>query len=397
MKLLLQILLPLLVLGAAAFGAKKIADAQNTPAVQPPSSAGPLVRIVTAEPTAVQLDVATQGTVEARTAIDLAAQVGGRIVAIAPTLRSGGFFDSDEVLVEIDPADYQLAIVQQEAAVSRAGLRLLQERAEAETAVRAWRQLEGDKPADPLVTRAPQVAEAEKALAAAQAALARGRLDLERTKVRAPFPGRVRSARADIGQTITPGQPLAVVYAIDYAEVRLPIPDQDVAFLDLPLHRQDSAAAAGPAVTLRATFGGAEHEWRGIVDRVEGEIDRRTRQITVVARIEQPYAAPAGSARPPLALGMFVQAKIQGRQFADVVAIPRAALRADQTVWVVDDELRLRRRQVDVLRVDRDQVVLRQGLAAGERVCVTALETPTDGMFVRLLDASPTAAPEPRK
>ncbi|MBM4059935.1 MAG: efflux RND transporter periplasmic adaptor subunit [Planctomycetes bacterium] len=384
LRLLLQILLPLALLGGGFWLAKWLQSMQPAPVVEPHAFAAPTVRVHAVELAERRIDVETQGVVEPARAIALAAQVGGRVVAVSPALRAGGFFAEGEVLVEIDPADFALAIVQQEAAVARAELRVLQEQAEADAARRAWQELEGRAPGDPLVRREPQIADAEKALAAARALLDKARLDLERTKVKAPFAGRVRSASVDTGQIAQPGAPLAQLYGTEHAEVRLPLPARDAAFLDLPLHWSDAGSpAAGPAVDLVAAFGGREHVYRGSIVRTEGEVDRRTRQLTAVARIEAPYARNGQQDRPPLAVGTFVRATIHGRSHDGVAALPREALAGQGEVWVVDAGSKLHRRTVDVLREVRDLVYVRGNLAAGELVCTTRLEAPVENMPVR--------------
>lgn len=393
LRLALQILLPLAVLAAGYLLATWILSNRKEPVVTPNVVAGPAVRTHTAVPTQVRIDVETNGTVEPFRSVELTAQVGGRIVAVSSSLRAGGFFAEGEGLVEIEAADFQFAIVQQEAAVARAELRLLQERAEADAAVRAWQELEGARAADPLVTRAPQIVDAEKAVAASKALLDRTRLDLDRTKVTAPFAGRVRSARAELGQTVMPGQPLAQIYDTGFAEVRLPIPAADAGFLDLPLHA-GAEQDRGPAVELTTEFGGSSWRWAATIVRTEGEIDRRTRQLTVVARVAEPYARDGQSERPPLAVGMFVHARIAGRTFDDVIVIPRAALRPGNEVWIVGAENRLRRRTVDVLRAETDRVLLRSGIGPGDLVCITQLETPVDGMPVRPVAAAATTPPK---
>lgn len=395
MRRFLQIFLPVIVLAAAGAAVWWLRANMPKPVVQQPPPNVPLVRTVKAQPATVRLDVHSQGTVEARTAITLAAQVSGRVVAVAPSLRSGGFFAAGETLFRIEAADYELTVAQREADVARASLRLAQERAESQAAIRAWQQLEGDRPADPLTARLLHVAEAEKALAAAEAALAQARLDLARTSVSLPFAGRVRRASVDVGMIVTAGAAVGEVYATDSAEVRLPIPDREAQFLDLPLDNvvpgtAPGNGAGGPAVELVADFGGRRHRWHGVIDRVEGEIDRRTRQLTVVARVADPYATAGG--RPPLAVGMFVQATITGRAFDDVVALPRQALRSDGSVLVLDEERRLRRREVQVLRQDRSNVYVRGGIMGGEQVCVSALEAFVDGMPVRVATTAPAPA-----
>jgi membrane fusion protein, multidrug efflux system len=383
LRIALQILLPVLVILSGWFLAKKIAGLSKPPAIAPTTFTGPAVRVHTAASSDLRIDVETQGTVEAYRAIDLAADVGGRITAVSPQLRAGGFFAAGDVLLEIDPADYQFAITQQEANVARAELRVLQERAEADSAVRAWQELEGERPADPLAIRTPQIRDAEAALGAAKAQLAQARLNLQRTKVTAPFAGRVRSARADLGQIVQPGQSVAELYGIDFVEVRLAIPSSDAAFLDLPMQWSDGVGSTGATVDLVGEFGGSRYKWTGSVVRTEGEVDRRTRQLNVVARIAAPYAHASDSERPPLAVGMFVQATIHGRTFHDIIALPRSALRPGNEVWIVDAENHLRRRSVEVMRTEANRVLLSSGVQSGENVSITPLETPTDGMPVR--------------
>jgi RND family efflux transporter MFP subunit len=217
---------------------------------------------------------------------------------------------------------------------------------------------------------------------AAKAQLARGRLDLERCHVRLPFAGRVRSVHADIGQTVQRGQRLAVVLDTSALEVRLPIPLDEAGFADLPL---EQSREDGPGVELSATFGGERATWRGRVVRIEGELDRRTRQLTAIARVP-------GDGGAPLLVGMFVDAVITGRDVPKVVSVPRAAVTARGELWLVegrtDDDGRttqhLRRRAVEILRRERDRVLIESGVAPGEQICVTSMQAPVDGMLVRV-------------
>ncbi|MCR9245210.1 MAG: efflux RND transporter periplasmic adaptor subunit [bacterium] len=393
LRLALQILLPLLVLAFGYWAAQKIRGFKPQAKVDPDAFVGPIVRTAIAAQQDIRIDIAAQGVVEAARSIQLSPEVSGRVIEVSPALRAGGFFATDDVLLKIDPADYELAVVQQESAVARARLRVLQEKAEADAAIRAWRKLEGDRPADDLVKRVPQIEDAEKALAAAEALLNRTRLDLARTTVKAPFAGRVRTANVDIGQVVRAGAAIAEIYGIEAAEVRLPLPASDVAFLELPMQWQGSRASqAGPHVEFTADFAGRRTVYQGTIARTEGEVDRKTRQLTVVARVDAPYGAPApgelpeSAQRPPLALGMFVDAKIQGRMFRGVLVIPREALTSADRVWIVDAEHRLRPQKVDVLRVEPTRVLVRSGIAAGDVICTSALDAPIDGMPVRLLE-----------
>jgi multidrug efflux pump subunit AcrA (membrane-fusion protein) len=182
---------------------------------------------------------------------------------------------------------------------------------------------------------------------------------------------------------------VATLYSVDYAEVRLPIPNAELAYLDLPLdYRGNPSKERGPRVTLRAEFAGKMHEWDGRIVRTEGEIDPTSRMVQVVARVKDPYGKGDDPTRPPLAVGLFVQAEIQGRLTRDVAALPRSALRSKDTVLVVDSETRLRFRQVGLLRATDEKIVIESGLEPGEKICLSPLEAVTDGMEVRTLDES---------
>jgi multidrug efflux pump subunit AcrA (membrane-fusion protein) len=195
-----------------------------------------------------------------------------------------------------------------------------------------------------------------------------------------------------VGQFVSRGSPIGRLYAVDYAEIRLPIPDEQLAFIDLPLARRDDASLDdAPRVRVRARFAGANHTWEGRIVRTEGEIDRRSRMVHAVARVEDPYGLGADGKRAPLAVGLFVEAEIQGHLARGATVLPRSALRDGNRVWVVDADDRLRFREVDVLRVYGSEVVIRDGLRQGERVCVSPLLTVVDGMQVRAL--GPPAQP----
>jgi RND family efflux transporter MFP subunit len=338
------------------------------------------VRVLEVRREDFRLTVRSQGTVAPRTESDLVPEVSGRVVAVSPSLTAGGFFEEGEVLLAIDPRDFELAIVGARAEIARAELALAREEAEAEVARREWEDLGKGEPSS-LVLREPQLAQARANLEAAKAALEQAERDLERTKLRAPYRGRVREERVDVGEFVLRGTPVASLYAVDVAEVRLPLEDRDLAYLDLPLHGESRGKA--PEVILRAEFAGRPHAWTGRIVRSEGEIDPRSRLVTVVAQVADPYGRDENAGRAPLTSGLFVEAEILGKLAKDVVVLPRAALRGPDEVFVVDAENRLRRRRVGVLRADRETAVVAEGLAAGERVCLSPLDAPVDGMKIR--------------
>lgn len=382
MRTALRIVLPVaIVAGAIAIAAAMIAARPGVD-TRPPDAVAPLVRVITAEPTTVDVVVRSQGTVAPRTETALLPEIAGRVVQVSPSLLPGGFFQAGDTLVRLDSRDYELAVVSARAQIAQATARLQVEEEEAAVARREWSVLGRGDPA-PLVLREPQLAEARAALDAARSALERAERDLARTTIRAPFEGRAREKRVDVGQVVSPAMPLATIYAIDVAEVRLPLPDEELAFLDLPLGYR--GGQNGPSVTIHATFAGQHLQWQGRIVRTEGEIDPASRMVHLVAEVKDPYGRATKAGTAPLAVGMFVRAEITGRRLTNVVVLPRSALRGADQVLVVHDQ-RVRLRQVRVVRGERDHVVIGEGLAAGELVSVSPLDIVVDGMTVRTVD-----------
>ncbi len=345
----------------------------------------PLVRIMEIVPASHRFIVRSQGTVSPRTESQLVPEVSGRVVSISPAFTSGGFFAEGDVLLTIDRYDYRQAVVRAEADIARAELALAREEAEAEVARQEWEELGRDEEPTALTLRTPQLQDARATLAASRAALDKAGRDLDRTEIRAPYAGRVRSKSVDVGQFVNRGAPVATLYAVDFAEVRLPLPDSDLAYFDLPVaYRGGNGPARGAAVTLSAEFAGKRHTWQGRLVRTEGEIDPTTRMIHAIAQVADPYGVGKDRDRPPLAAGMFVEAEIEGDQVDNLFLIPREAMRGPDQVLVVSQDNRMRYRTVSVVRTTRDHVVADGGLAAGERICISPLQAVTDGMEVRV-------------
>lgn len=385
MKRQTKIILPMAVvvlgvaLAVAIFKARPEVDRQEATALPP------LVRVVEVEPEDLALTVLSQGTVEPGVESTLVAQVAGRIEWVSPAFAEGGFFEHGSKLVQIDDRDYRLAVSQAEAQVAQAQVRLELEQAESELAREEWNDL-GVGEASPLALREPQLAEARAAVQAAAATLQKANLELERTSIRSQFAGRVRSKMVDLGQFVNRGAALATVYSTDTAELRLPVPKDQLAFLDLQagLHLAE-VNPGGPEVILRGEIGSDSYSWQGRVVRTGSEFDPVTRMFPLYVQIDDPFGREPGAAGPPLPMGLFVNAEIAGRVVYDIMVLPRSALRGAHQVLVVDDESRLRFRDIEVLRTQGDEVLIQSGLAAGEMVCISALESVVDGMRVRTL------------
>lgn len=393
-RLLLKVLLPVATLAVASAWAWKIFNDRPVVETRRPEVPVPVIRAVTAQLQTLRLTVMSQGTVAPRTQTTLFPEIAGRVLQVSPSLADGGFFEAGAELLRIDPTDYQLQMVQAEAQIAQARLSLETEEAHAEVARKEWQSL-GKGEATPLLRRVPQIARARAALSSAQAALAQAERNLEKTRISAPFAGRVLRKNVDIGQYVTPGTPLATIYSVDFAEIRLPLPDEELAYVDLPLsYRGDGSRKLQPVVRLRTEFGQRNHSWTGRIVRTDGTIDPQTRMIHAIAQVADPYGRGPHPDRPPLAVGMFVEAEIQGRLMRDVVTLPRAALRGEDQVLVVDPESKLRFRQVNVVRLERERVLIDSGLKEGELVSLATLTTVVDGMKVRVQqDSLPLESP----
>ena len=381
-RLFIAIALPILVLLIFIVAAEYLILFKPAPVTSAPEPVVPTVEVVTAQPLDVPLTIRTQGTVQASTQTALTAEVSGRILEISPDFRPGGFIAKDEVLVTIDPSDYEAALAQAQANLAQAQVNLVQEQALAEQAKLDWEELGRGEPTD-LALNLPQVERAKAAILSAQAALERAQRDLDRTQIRAPYDGRVLEQRVDVGGHVTgtPGTVVGSVYGTDTAEVRLPVSDDEMAFLDLPFAFRDESGEEGPPVVLTAEFGSKDFTWSGRLVRSEGAADARSRLLYVVAQVDEPYRRdPAHPDRPPLKVGMFAEAAITGRTLEGVYRLPRTALVDNGTVLLANADDQLERRPVTVAWLDREHAVITGGLNPGDRVVVTPLQYVIEGM-----------------
>ena len=370
-------LLPLgVVIAGVGFAGLIIATGPKIEPVAPVSIA-PLVRTAQAVEETVQLTTITHGTVLPRTESELIPEVSGRVIGISPSMVSGGFFRKGELLLEIDPLDYEVALEQAKAAIASSRSELVNATKGHERQLDlARRQSSSQSQKDDALNR---LRLAQASLREARARLSRAERDLSRTKVTAPYDGRVRSERVDIGQFVNRGASIASLYATDIAEVRLPLHDEELAHLDLLLSGT-AIMDRQPLVILRALFAGEHHTWEGRIVRTEGELDPKTRMINVVAQVESPYEQ-TGS-RPPLAVGLFVEAEIVGHQVNGVLVLPRSALQANEQVYVVGNDNRLQFRDVDILRTVGEAFYVTSGVRPGENVCLSTLANAVPGMLV---------------
>lgn len=338
----------------------------------------------------VQVEVQAQGTVDALRETAIMSEVSGRIIDTAENFVVGGFVSEGDVLLRIDPRDYQTDLLRAQASVESAESNLAQEKGRAEVALREWKKLpknsQRSQEAKDLYLRRPQLELAEAQLLAAMADLNTARDRLERTIIKAPYNAVIRAKHSELGQFVGAGTPLADVFSVDYAEVRLPIPQSKLEYLSLP---GVEGYTEGASIDLYTDVAGEVKHWPATLHRTEGVFDERSRVLYTVARIEDPYALKSPG-REPLRLGTFVNANIAGKDFTDIVVLPRYVLRAGNHLWIVDDKNVLRNRQVSVLRTGDDRIFVTGGLDEGERVSLTSVDNSLNGSTVQINSSTPS-------
>ena len=354
----------------------------------PPPPNEPVLRTWEAQPETVRMSSFTHGSVMPRTESELIPEVSGRVINMSGSLISGGFFAKGDMLLEIDPLDYEVALEQARAAVASAESEFANARKAHERQLDlASKQSTSESQRDDALNR---MQFAQAAVREARARVSKAERDLERTRLVASFDGRVRSEQVDIGQFVSRGTPVASLYSTDFAEVRLPLNDEELAFLELPLGGFSDPDAALPTAILRARFGGRDHKWESTIVRTEGELDPQTRMINVIAQVEAPYDTEGD--RPPLAIGLFVEAEIIGRTLDNIFVLPRSALQANKQIYIIDEDNKLRFRDVDILRTVGEELYIAGGLAPGETVSLSTVSNAIEGMTVRPLETTDVAA-----
>ena len=288
----------------------------------------PLVaEVMVARPTQHRVAVFSQGTVEPKREVQLVARVSGQIKSVSDNFADGAFFSENELLIQIEPIDHELAYT-----------------------------------------------------IASDAELKRAKLNISRTSIRGAFDGRVKNTLANVGQFVAPGTPLASAYAIDVAEVQLPLTEQQAALIDLPSGRHPSRDDL-PIVEILSGPGNSKHTWRGAIVRTSASIDVRNRMIYAVAEFKDPYPSPSSSGFPPLEVGRFVEAKIFGKTLSDLVALPRHCIYRSTQVLRVSKENTINFTEVQIVQLT-DDIALVRGIEEGMRIVVSPITDPYEGMAI---------------
>jgi multidrug efflux pump subunit AcrA (membrane-fusion protein) len=344
----LKIAIPIIIIIVGIILMKALVSRRPAPNREVKTDPGILVRVLKAERENTEIIVKGAGTVESAQEVSIIPQVSGRIVYAAPDLDVGGFFDKDAILFEIEDTDYRLALERAMSARAKAEYELATIESQAQIARSEWERInkDNDPPPNPLVLYGPQLKSANASLASASAQVEQARLDLERTKIKAPFNARVRSENIESGQYVKSGSSVVLLAGTKTAEIAVPMPIDDLRWLKIP---------------------------------------RRGKRMELIVEVKDPYGLKDknNSMRPALAAGTFVDVHIKGRMLEDVLVIPRTALRDNSTVWIMDKENKLRIKTVVPLRMEKEKVIIAEGIDNSDMIVLTNISGAADSMKLR--------------
>ena len=342
-----------------------------------PEEVAASIRVLEARKVSTRLDVVSQGSVVPHKQSELIPEVSGRVQWVSPNLVAGGYFNKDEVLLRLDDRDHRSTVGRSQAVLARAKAEEELARFELKRMNELVKKRLISQSSLESMLRNHRIAEAT--LQDVSLALEQAQRDLKRTEIRAPYAGLVRNEHVDLGQYLSRGQSIASIYAGQSAEVRLPVADRQLAYLDLPLgYRGELREDLAPEVLLYTDYGGEYYEWVGRLVRTEAEIDSKSRMVTAVVRVEN----SSNPRQPDLPIGLFVNARIKGRWVDNLITLPRAALRNQDQVLVVDEDHRLHFRTVRIMRFENDNMLISHGLQSGEIVNISPIQTVIEGMRV---------------
>jgi len=345
------------------------------------------VRVTEVEQRSVGLVVGSQGKVQAAQTANLSAAVAGPVAWISSAMEAGGYVTEGETLLRLDASDYETMLARSEASVQQAN-------AESGHASREYDRMK--ELAEQRLASQSQLQDAQRLaevsiarLADAEANHRQAQLDLQRTEIKAPFNAIIETREVELGQYVNRAQSIAVLYGANEVEVRVPLAIRQLGYLDIPLGLQgELPPEQAPAVTLTGTYGGAEHHWEGTLVRIEASIDPNSNTVQTIIRVSQPTATIDWTSAEeikaiPLPIGLYVHADITGKTVDSLISLPRSVIRNNNQVLVVDAENKMYYREVDIFRLEEENVLISGGILPGERVCISPIQAVVDGMAVQ--------------
>jgi RND family efflux transporter MFP subunit len=381
--------LPLIILSASALVVFLLVLFKPEPPRKPVEIKPLIVDVVEVKRKALPVSIGAQGVVSPRIHTSMISEVSGRVISVSDKFVVGGFFERGEVLLKIDDTDYIVKLRQVEAAVALARSKLAQEKGFSKVALIEWERRHNrdslDSPARDLALRKPQIEEAKAQLASTLAQLDQAKSNLQKTQFTAPYRGLVKSKSADISQYVAAGSEVAQTFAIDIAEIRLPVGESKLPYLDLPDDFAANSSLINAAVILTHTVDEETYTHQAYLTRTEGVLDAGSRSLYLVAQVPDPYGLESKRGNSSmLRVGTFVNAQIQGKIIPKLVELPRNILRPGNNIWVVDSQNRLQLRKISVLRTGGEKMLVSSGLDDGDLVSLTSVGPVLSGTPVRI-------------
>ena len=382
-RIQLKLLLTIITLVLGISGAMLLVKFKTKAISKPSERKLPNVKVLNTKTSSHTFKIVSQGTALPRTTILLISEVSGKVVSVSDKFNAGKFFQKNDLLLEIDPRDYELSLAQARLKVAQADLRLQMEEKEATVSRKEWKLLNQGEPTG-LQAREPQLAEARAALDAAKATEESAQRNLDRCRIRAPFDGMVSKANVRPGQFVSAGIQLGEIFATDVSEVRLPLSTSDLSFINLPKPNEPLNIDKAPKVILINKVGEESQEWIGSIVRSEENVDPINRMVYVVAKVDDPYSLKNNN-KTPLRRGTFLKATINGRIAKKIIAIPRTALRGKDRVWIAEDG-KLIYRKVKPVYLDENLAIISEGIDSNEQIIVSLLAGVIDGLGIKIED-----------
>ena len=359
---------------------------KKAPPRQPAVNKGILVETVLVEKGPETVTVAATGEATASRKTDIIPQVSGKVSLLSKKMKRGSFFRTGDLLYQIDTADYRLDAEKAKAQVAKSENDLLETEGLADVALKEWeisQQFRAEKAtAPPLVLYEPQLKRARASLASAKADHKRTLLNIERTKLTAPFNCIIVGEDIEQGKYVTAGSHTIEILGTDSFDVAVPLPYSETALLSVPDASGKTDGSPG-IITLQS--GDLEFRWKIVVAGQLGRIDKGTYMPTILLSVPDPYnlSGTHGEKTPALAEGLFVKALLQGKRYEDIYAVSTVGLRDNDTVWIFNEDKTLSVRGVTVLRRERDRVLISDGLVPGDEVIISSVSGAAEGMKLR--------------
>ncbi len=401
MRTVIKILLPLVVLGVALGIAFYLFKTRPTASKSDPGQKVSLVEIELARRTNTTVSISATGTVIPAKTVVVQPEVGGRVIHQSKKLVPGGRFRTGEVLVRINAKDYQLALERERANVTQAEFQLKMEQGRKAVAEYEWSITGKDKrpqgDAKELTLRGPHLKNTEAALSAANSGLERAQLNIRRTTLKAPFNAMVRDESVEKGQLVSPQSRLATLVGTDAFWVQISVPVERLGLISVPgLGKAEGSLAR----VIHQAGAGIRTQRQGRVSRLLGDLDPRGRMAQLVVSVKDPLGLNVNKDKAPsmpLLLGSYVNVEIPGHELKDVIKLSRTALRDGDKVWVMGKGNLLEIRNVSVAWREQDVVYVRNGLDPNDRIVISRIPTPMEGMLLRAGNASPPSSPNKKR